>query len=513
MAFKTGNTQVDNLLTRLEQLFPDDYKEISEQRANDFARELEGGEGRTYEELVTDIFDYVVEGDDVEGFITKAFGDRGLNIAANGETEQQRVDRIEEELTTGKRSFFEFLQTLDSFAAPASPESTERRGGQQIPAGTQLIRDSDDIYYLVGDVYGAKLGYEIGTIDDLNEIYGGISVFDGYRSVSNLEAEDILRVGTVDEINGTTESLQAQFDRDMRSAGLENPPEWLVRDKRAFATYVAGVNEGWSAERTWNALQGTQGFKDRFSGLDTILNQLGTTSLTEAIGEYTRREAAIRASLLESRGPQTNTSNEYVSSLIGAGWDPEEVNELLQLEEDVRANPEALANINEILRYQGQPELNPDDFVTILQEQNQSTLNPDFTPSALFESVNDALRFQALLTEGIDIDLGFATDLGDGTSDAIVSRETFSKQAQLAASYVAANQNAIDLSVYGLDRDDIVAAVFNEESPTGRSVSEVNQVLERLGRERAKAAEGYAASQSYIDAGSRLRVQGLGDFG
>ena len=226
-----------------------------------------------------------------------------------------------------------------------------------------------------------------------------------------------------------------------------------------------------------------------------------------------RREADIRSALLSNRGPDTDVSQETVSSLIGSGWQAAEVEELLVLERQVRENPEALQNINDILAYQGLGiEFTPDDFVDFLREQNQATVDPAYQPTEIFEAVNDALRFQALLTEGIEVDFDFATELGEGTSTAIADPTAFSQQAQLAAGYIARNQRELDLDKMGLTRDDIVAAMFNDADAAGRPISEITGILEQFARERSKAAQGYTRVQSFIDQRGRPIIQGFQGF-
>ena len=390
-----------------------------------------------------------------------------------------------------------------------------------VPTGMRLVRISDPsgtdastMYFLVGDVYGVNLAYQVGDQAALESMFGGVAAFGDVSTMSqaDFDGSDMLEVGSVDEIAGATGSLQAQFDRDMRSAGLENPPAWIMADEQAMVRYVSAVNEGVSGEQMWGSLSSTQAFKNRFDGLDVVMGQLGTSSYVSGVAEYTNRELALRQSILSSRGPSADTSPEYVSSLIAAGWQATEVGELLSLEKRVRDNPEAIDNINEILTFQGLDPLDPDDFVSFLQDQDALTIDPSFAPGQVFEAVNDALRFQALLDEGINISPEFATELGTGTSEQIGSVAQFSERARIAAIEAARNANELDLGKYDLTRDDIIAATFGEESPSGKATSEVNELLEKMGRERAKAATGFASSSSYIDALGRIRVQGVSNL-
>jgi hypothetical protein len=131
----------------------------------------------------------------------------------------------------------------------------------------------------------------------------------------------------------------------------------------------------------------------------------------------------------------------------------------------------------------------------------------------LFRAISDALRFQALLDAGVDVSLEQATALGVGdTGEEILSPDAFSRQAQLAAQEIGRNLSDIDLGRYDLTREDVIAASFDEESPSGRSVSEVQDLILKLSRERSRAETGHAGAASFQDAEGRLRVQGFGGF-
>ena len=432
-----------------------------------------------------------------------------------------------------------FIQTVPAEPTPDAPEPSdvsiipgepppqripETRGGRPIPAGMRLVRitnpagsDAGELFLLIGDVYGVNLAYEIGDRAAVEAQFGGIENFGAFESMTQaqFDALQILTVGTADELG--PESLQARFDRDMRAPGFDSPPAWMSADQTAMATVVAAVSEGWSPERSWEPLSEVERWTVRSRGLDVVRSQMGTTSFVDSIAEFVRREGLLRESILSSRGPQADVSQQYVTSLIASGWQPEEIDELLQLEKRVRNNPAVMDNINEIFAFQGIAPLDPDDFVAFLQDQDALSLDPSFTPSDIFESVNDALRLQALITEGIDVDIGFAVGLGTGVSETIGAMEQFSRQAQLTAGFIAANQAELNFAKLGLSREDIIAAVFGEVAgPDGdkdrKPVSEVNRILEQFARERTRKAQGFAGGQSFIDAGGRLRVQGFAAF-
>jgi hypothetical protein len=118
-----------------------------------------------------------------------------------------------------------------------------------------------------------------------------------------------------------------------------------------------------------------------------------------------------------------------------------------------------------------------------------------------------------LLLEGLDVDLEFATALGTGTSSVIQDPAAFSGIAQTAASLIARNASQIDLdTAFGLSRESIIAAMFNDPDalPEGETVAGVNEILERLGRQRTRGAQGFSRAPTFTDALGRLRVQGFG---
>ena len=535
---------LDNMLAWLRREMPDLYASLDPKRIDAWYDEAANGtgRGRTDAQIRADIVKWVVGSDRMQVWVRDQFAQRGITVATSSETADARVARIAGEIESGQRTMFNVEQTLDtqrnkagigSDPGPQRP-GTETIGGTEIPDGMRVVRvtapagsDAGEQFYLVGTVNGIDTAYLVGDRERFEELFGtNYGDFDSVtaQSQDQFDNSDVIVVGEVDEIVGSTESLQAQTERDMRELGLDNPPEWIQNDPEAMGVFLIAVNEGWSPERTWGALADTQAFKDRYPGIETIMAQMGTNSYVDAVAEYQVREADIRQSLLTHRGHDTDVSPEYISDLVASGWDPADVEELVELEAQVRARPEMLKNINEILEFQGMAPLTEDEFIDYLRESNRvasgtpTTLEAQKGTNAAgssqaeqFQAINDALRFQALLDAGVDISLEQASALGQGdTGEEILSPAQFSRQAQLAAQEIGRNRNDIDLSRYGLTDEDIIAASFDEESPSGRSKTEVQELIMKLSRERSRAETGHAGAASFQDAEGRLRVQGFG---
>jgi hypothetical protein len=96
--------------------------------------------------------------------------------------------------------------------------------------------------------------------------------------------------------------------------------------------------------------------------------------------------------------------------------------------------------------------------------------------------------------------------LGDGSSFSIESPDKFNDDAQRVAGIVAANANALDLGSYGLDRDKVVEFFLGDSADP-----DVGRKLEKLGRERGIAAQGFDTSTAFVGGDGRLRTQGFSD--
>jgi hypothetical protein len=318
--------------------------------------------------------------------------------------------------------------------------------------------------------------------------------------------------------------LQAQHERDLRELGLDNPPEWIQNNPEAMSTFLVAVNEGWSPERTWMALSDTAAFKARYPGLDVVMAQTGSNSFVDAINEYHQRESEITASLLRHRGPNTDISLTTIDAIVATGWNPANVEELAEVEAQIRNDPTILENLNAIYEFQGLDPISADVLADILIEGNriaagvtlqdrgplgQAPLGPQL-PSDVFRTFNDAMRLQALITAGVDVSLQTAIDLGDAdTGEEILSPAQFTRQAQLAAQEIDRNRRDIDLEKFGLTEAEITAASFGEPIEGGRDVTEIQELILKLSRERQRAATGTGGATSFQDAEGRLRLQGF----
>ncbi len=447
--------------------------------------------------------------------IRELFTERGLAIATGDETEEARLARILAEVLQGARTIEDVETSLDrAVEAQQDPfditSPPTEIGDATIPAGGRLVRitnpegsDAAVLYRVVYEWNGVEYSYEIGDQERFDELFGdeGIAGFREYTTMDQAEWDEsgILIVGPIDERLGATESEASIMERELRAMGFEITPAWW--DEEVSTIVLLGTAEGWSAGRLAKEISETDAFAGRFPAITEFMEGRGITDILTATGQYVAEEEALRSVIKRWRGPDADTSIEYLGELISTGWTAAEVSPVIEAERILRESPEAIDNLNEILAYSGLDILDEDGFVEVMSGA---------APAEVYEAINDTLRQQALLEAGVDIDTAFAEALGTGVSEGIYSPERYTQQAVQAATTIARNFRALELGRFGLEREDIVAAMFGEESPTGKTVGEINDILGKVQREAQASAGGFESVQSFLDARGRLRIQGFG---
>jgi hypothetical protein len=227
---------------------------------------------------------------------------------------------------------------------------------------------------------------------------------------------------------------------------------------------------------------------------------MGGASLGEVMDTYLARETSIRDMLITYRGANTNLTNRYIGTIIGSGWAPTEIQEMLRAEQLMKGEDGrlALTDLNRILRASGMDTVGPREFLELMRGN---------AAPQVFEAINDTLRAQALREQGLEISAELAASLGEGVAFSVASASQlgqFSTAAQNAAFAIISNRLELDAAKFGISRDEIIQAAFGE----GYS-QEVEVKLQKFARERQTAAEGYGASTGYQTGSGRLVVAGL----
>ncbi|MFH2073329.1 MAG: hypothetical protein ABIJ75_10815 [Actinomycetota bacterium] len=213
-----------------------------------------------------------------------------------------------------------------------------------------------------------------------------------------------------------------------------------------------------------------------------------------SIEEMLSDEKAIRESLRTYRGPDAAATLSYIHGLMESGWSAGEIDDMLAAEKRLKETPGALENMNAIRAYRGESPMSRGQLAQVMAGS---------APPDVMESVNDALRMSALAEQGIKVSAAFAESLGDGTG-AAQSGATLKGTARQAAQNIMRFQLELDAGKFGLTREDILSAAFDDEAS-----AEVVEKLDKFARERASLGAGLAGPQGFVDAEGRLQVQGL----
>lgn len=376
---------------------------------------------------------------------------------------------------------------------------------QDIPPNGTLIRvrnpegsDAESLYFVRYRAFGVDVVFEIGDQDRLNELFGNTGFFDRTETMTQREFDNggYLNYGLIDEQLGTTETIQSQMERGMREFGLEDIPQWMRDDREAMFIAMSGAREGWSSGRIALELSRTAGFRSRYSAYDAIARSTGSDSVLENVAEYERVEGEIRTALRAYRGPDTDTSFDYIGRLMRTGWSSSEVATTLEADRRLRNDPSALDALNNLLIFHGGEALGHDQVLDLMR----GAAAPE-----TFGMVNDALRQAALSAEGIQVSEAFAASLGSDEEMGLLSEESVTSAAQNAARNILRFRLELAAGKFGITHEDIIGVAFGEGEASGEIVSR----LEQFAREQAAAAQGFGGIEAYTDAQGRLRLPSL----
>lgn len=397
--------------------------------------------------------------------------------------------------------------------APVTDTAPVDVNGTTLPNGGRLIQirapeGSDELFlwYVVYDWRGIDLAYEIGGPQAFRDLFGTWdinSVGMNVTRMSQIEFDDldIVLTGSVDTIVGSDESIGSRVEREVRALGLEDLPSWLAESPDALALVAEATAQEWSSGRLWKELSTTGSFQGRFGGALDLYLQEGVT-IADAVDQLVADEDAMREALRPWAAGTDAGSIEYLHGLLNEGWTPGFVAQVLEVAENFMRDPESLATANFILEASGLEALDDIGFINALAGQG---------PQDTIEALNTATAARALDDAGIDLadeDLDLIMELVDN-SDRLLTADAWRSLAQELSLNLIRFNTEIDQSKLGVEREDLVAAAFGRESPTGRSSGEVLSMLARFERDRRVAGAGIAPSTGFLDQDGRLRIQGL----
>lgn len=406
-------------------------------------------------------------------------------------------------------------------AAPATPGIVDpsrgitdvapvRAGNATIPQGATAVvvnnplgSDLPQLYYLVYEWRGVKLAYEVGSGTRFNDLFGSLATF-AATAVINQEQFDAVghaMAGPVDEILNSTESIGSRIERETRELGLEDIPSWMANAPDVLALVAEATSNEWSSGRLWQELSTTGAFQGRFGTAWQRYMQEGLT-IGEAVNTLVRDENVLRDAIRPFFVGTEADNTQFLQELLNQGWTGGAAAQVLEQAEVLRRDPDSLTLSNFILQSSGMSTLDEVGFLNALNGVG---------PQDVIEALNTATAARALDESGIDLadeDVNLIMDLVD-TSDRLLTVDSWRSLSQELALNLVRFNTEIDQSKLGVDRDDLVAAAFGQESPTGKSSGEVMSLLARFERDRRAASQGFEGTTAFMNQEGRLQIQGI----
>lgn len=505
-----GATQLRNIITQISTDFSSELGEITPERVQGWVDELAGGEGRSIDELRSDIYNVVV----------------GLPLI-------QRVFGVDADtassLISGETTFSSLTPAPANRDPLFNPGISAGGGAPTVPAGSTLYRVFDPAsgavtYHLVGEWMGVNFSYEIGDQARLDEL-GIERAFDATIRVNlrQFEGLNALSLGNVDEVLDNPEPLGRQWQEEMRLFGEEALPDWIRNSPEMMFIYMQGANEGWTAGRTIREASTRDAFQERFPAWARALEEAGGNE-EAAMSWYTQRENTLSSLIRRYRGSEADTSASYIGELLNIGWEPEVIGTFLAAERQLVTNPSALDDLNAVLRSEG---LNPIGRTGMVAMIAAGTLPEDQaeeflagfditrllegnTPEMVFDMVNDALMSDALVNVGLTgFDLDFVRELRNETGG-VLDEAGLQSFAQTAAANIL--RLGVDVGRYGLNEEDVVSQLAGRSSPTGRTAAENASLFSKILREREANARGVGSPNTFFTREGRVILQGIGSL-
>lgn len=397
---------------------------------------------------------------------------------------------------------------------PVDPDDIEdepvKVNKTKIPNGATVVivrnPDSSDakfLYYLTYEWNGVTITYEVGSKKEFEKLFGPVDEFTGANNIIKMgdkafENQDWVNGGAADQLYGSTESLPSQIEREIDLLGLEDLPGWIKNSPEVLTLIVTGTAGEWSEGRLWKEISKTDAFTKRFGTLiDTYLQQ-GVT-IADAVAGIVADENQIRDALIQFTGDKKLTTN-YLQNLIARGWTAPAVQQVLAQAEILDRNPEYMKLSNQILKQYGFKPLDSVGFINALKGHG---------PPDVIEALNTVAAGQALREAGLDdLDADLLAQIVD-TSDRLLTVESFGQLSQELAFNMIRFGNELDFGKLGITEEDLFAAAFGKESPSGKTVGETINLMARFQRDRQAASQGYEDTTAYQDQGGKLRIAGL----
>jgi len=311
------------------------------------------------------------------------------------------------------------------------------------------------------------------TEDQMDALFGvGVRPQTENATLNTLiNVQDGIFSGNVSEMEGDG-SFEAEVER-VTSLGLDagRLPDWMTDSPEALDIVYLAQAEGWTTERTINALSDTEAFKVRFPGLDAFRSQ-ANLSVAEAVAGFLEMESGIRHALTSAGYSADMVSPQVTGALLGQGYSLKQINTVVSSFRRAQNFAPALDAFNEVLVASGfDPMSTIDEMLAFISGE---------APQEMYDLWEAASFQEAAAAAGLD-------DLFD-TQDAInaalqtpgvSSLGDVSSAMQEAARLLLRLRSELDVGSFGLDHEELIDLSLGLTPASGRSIAEIEEGVNR----------------------------------
>lgn len=444
--------------------------------------------GEDVESMWRDVLKYIVGSQRrvAANWIQSLFGDEQIS--------GERMGRLVDDLVSGKRTFHQMEQ--DILKATGQSKDTQGRGNQDPENDLQIMggphkwyRTKDGDWYVAYQAPGNQWIYFEVSDDEMDRIFGdGIRPHSSKVTVIGSE-KDLLKLGnyhfggTVAEVTGDGNFLNEANKALERALAEGKLPDWLdmQASQQIMGLVYVYMSQDKSEEWLIEQIAKTNAFQKRYAGIEHFRDQ--GMSWIEAVASYREYENSLKM-LYQKRGIKQNVTPDLVKKLLDKGHSIDDVAFVYDSFDLLERNAQAFKAFNDILRAQGRKTLSKRDQLAFLQGH---------APKELYELWEQFSVLHAAREAGIGkyMSVQEAIRLAEKTAG-IQSMETISTGMQRAAALALRYRAQIDVKKYGLTADDLIDMSMGLKPRSGRSVAELEQIMQRISAE----AEGFLRQQA-----------------
>lgn len=476
----SGYSTLAQTIRLILQEFPDKAGAFHSDRIASWIAELEGGAGRSEDDLRDNIFEFIVTPADL--------------MTKYGVDEQTALDIINGG-NEGGVNFGDFLKGSDAggdvTTRPGTPGEEDQQddgvggGGEDEETQLTILTNSEMKWYFDKNTgkwyvsYGLpnsdrELLYE-ATPEDMDSLFGSgqrPTQYDDSKTLRGLLTLDHITFGgDIAEMEGTG-SFEGEMDRIISLALDEGRlPDWAAQDGAMLDLLFIAQSEGKSQNWLIEQMSSLPSFQERFGGAIGTLKTRGNLTTEEAVTAFLEMEAGVRQAMDAAGYDSAGVTPQVVGGLIDAGHSLTVINQTVGKFKRMEEYAPAMEAFNQILAANELPQISSiDEMFAFVSGQASADVYNLWEASSFAEAAN-LVGLGDVFTAEDAISMSLQTE-GSATGDSIT--QGFQKAAQLALQL----RHQVDIGQFGLDVDDLIDVSIGR-APTNQNHADIMANISR----------------------------------